>query len=303
VQKVVHATRPAKSRETPETLYGRWQQEARELGFEPERLVRQVTGRERSREHDPARTTGHDSMAAAAPGGTAGQDSPVAAAVAGTPAGLAERTITTMFDRLASPAGLTEQASTFTRRQVLCAVGHELPTEAAGIIGPAELQALADRFLAERAVSVVGEHAIGERHYATPEILEVERRLIDAAVSRSGEQRGVCSHDTLRATLVAHPTIGADQAAMVQDITQGGQGVSLVVGKAGTGKTYALGSPAMPGSSTATACSAPPRPGSPRSAWTPRGSSGPARWTRCWPSWTPSAPARGDAGHSGDQNN
>jgi conjugative relaxase-like TrwC/TraI family protein len=40
VQKVVHATRPAKSHETPETLYGRWQQEARALGYEPERLVR-----------------------------------------------------------------------------------------------------------------------------------------------------------------------------------------------------------------------------------------------------------------------
>jgi len=51
----------------------------------------------------------------------------------------------------------------------------------------------------------------------------------------------VCSHDTLRATLAAHPTIGEDQAAMVRDITQGGQGVSVVVGKAGAGKTYALG--------------------------------------------------------------
>jgi AAA domain len=87
----------------------------------------------------------------------------------------------------------------------------------------------------------MGEHAIGERHYATPELLQVEQRLIDAAVSRTGEQTGVCSHDTLRATLAAHPTIGEDQAAMVRDITQGGQGVSVVVGKAGAGKTYALG--------------------------------------------------------------
>src|SRR6266568_1231592 len=88
VQKVVHETRPAKSHETPETLYGRWQQEARDLGFEPERLVRQVTGRERSREQDPARTAGQG-------GGTAGQDSP-AAAQGGTPAGPPERTVTTM---------------------------------------------------------------------------------------------------------------------------------------------------------------------------------------------------------------
>jgi conjugative relaxase-like TrwC/TraI family protein len=244
VQKVVHATRPAKSHETPETLYGRWQQESRDLGFEPDRLVRQVTGRERSREQDPEV---HVGGASSPHGRTPGQNS----APGGTPAGLAgtltataglpERTITRVFDRLASPEGLTAQASTFTRREVLCAVGRELPAEAAGTVGPADLEALADRFLAERSVSMVSEHAIGDRHYATPELLQVEQRLIEAAVSRAGEQTGVCSHDTLRATLAAHPTIGEDQAGMVRDITQGGQGVSVVVGKAGAGKTYALG--------------------------------------------------------------
>src|SRR6266508_4511804 len=262
VQTVVHATRPAKSQETPETLYGRWQQEAQVLGYEPERLVRQVTGRERSRQQDAARTTGRDGDSAAAatgtaggdgasadaPGGTAGRDGsaePPGGTPSGTPggmpAGLPERTIKQVFDRLASPEGLTEQASTFTRPQVLCTVGRELPTEAAGQVGPAELEALADRFLAERAVSVMGDHAIGERHYATPELLAAEQRLIDTAVNRAGEQSAVCSHDTLRETLAAHPTVGADQAAMVRDITQGGQGVAVVVGKAGTGKTYALG--------------------------------------------------------------
>jgi conjugative relaxase-like TrwC/TraI family protein len=236
VQKVVHETRPAKSHETPETLYGRWQQESRDLGFEPDRLVRQVTGRERSREQDPAKTGEHDSTPGGTPAGLAGTLT--------TTAGLPERTVTTMFDRLASPEGLTAQASTFTRPQVLCAVGRELPVEAAGTVGPADLEALADRFLAERAVSVVSEHAIGERHYATPELLQVEQRLIDAAVSRGDEQTGVCSHDTLRATLAAHPTIGEDQAAMVRDITQGGQGVSVVVGKAGAGRPTPSGRPA-----------------------------------------------------------
>jgi hypothetical protein len=230
---VVHATRPPKSHETPETLYGRWQQEARALGYEPERLVRDIMGRERSREQDAAETAGRAEPSGRTPAGLA--------EVLTTTAGLPERTITTMFDRLASPKGLTEQASTFTRREVLCAVGRELPADAAGTVGPAELEALADRFLAERAVSVVSEHAIGERHYATPELLAVEQRLIDAAVSRAGEQAGVCAHDTLRDTLTAHPAIGTDQAAMVRDIAQGGQGVSVVVGKAGTGKTYALG--------------------------------------------------------------
>jgi conjugative relaxase-like TrwC/TraI family protein len=228
VQTVVHATRPPKSHETPETLYGRWQQEARALGYEPDRLVREITKVTRAREQHPAAgTTGRDGASADAPGGT--------------PAELPERTIRTMFDRLAGADGLTEQASTFTRREVLCAVGRELPAETAGQAGPAELEGLADRFLEERAVSVMGDHAVGERRYATPELLAVEQRLIDAAVSRSGEQASTCSHDTLRETLAAYPTIGADQAAMLRDITQGGQGVSVVAAKAGTGKTYALG--------------------------------------------------------------
>jgi conjugative relaxase-like TrwC/TraI family protein len=233
VQTVVHATRPPKSHETPETLYGRWQQEARTLGVGPERLVRDVTGRARSREQHPARTAGPSEGSAGTPAGLA--------ELLTATAGLPERTVRTVFDWLASPEGLTEQASTFTRREVLCALGRELPAEVAGTIGPADLERLADRFLAERAVSVVSEHAIGERRCATPELLAVEQRLIDAAVSRAGEQTGVCSHDTLRAALAANSTIGADQAAMVRDITQGGQGVSVVVGKAGTGKTYALG--------------------------------------------------------------
>jgi conjugative relaxase-like TrwC/TraI family protein len=240
VQTVVHATRPPKSQETPETLYDRWRQEARALGYQPERLVRDLTDWARVREQDPASTAGHLGGIAGRPKDSGGKPAGLAELLT-TTAGLPQRTIATMFDRLAGPEGLTAQASTFTRREVLCAVGRELPAEAAGKIGPAELEALADRFLAERAVSVVSEHAIGERHYATPELLQVEQRLIDAAVGRTSEQTGVCSHDSVRAAFAANSTIGTDQAAMVRDITQGGQGVAVVVGKAGTGKTYALG--------------------------------------------------------------
>src|SRR6266542_5294790 len=66
VRKVVHSTRPAKTHETPETLYGRWQQEARELGYEPDRLVLELTDRTRAREQDPARTAGQDRTSTAA---------------------------------------------------------------------------------------------------------------------------------------------------------------------------------------------------------------------------------------------
>jgi AAA domain len=37
-----------------------------------------------------------------------------------------------------------------------------------------------------------------------------------------------------------YPTLGADQAAMVRVITQDGDGISLVVGRAGAGKTFGM---------------------------------------------------------------
>jgi hypothetical protein len=51
----------------------------------------------------------------------------------------------------------------------------------------------------------------------------------------------VVRHDAVGAALAAHSTAGQDQAAMVRDVCQGGAGVALVVGRAGTGKTFALG--------------------------------------------------------------
>src|SRR4029450_9346589 len=83
--------------------------------------------------------------------------------------------------------------------------------------------------------------ALEERRWSTPELLGVEQQLVTAATSRAGEQTVVVSHDAVQAALAAHPTAGEDQAAMVRDVCQGGTGVALVVGRAGTGTTFALG--------------------------------------------------------------
>jgi len=201
VKWAVHATRKPKEQEAADTLYGRWRAEAAERGQDPDDLVRQVTGR--TREQDLV---------------------------------VSERTVAEVFDRLAGPAGLTAQASTFSRQDVLAALGGRL----AGATR-AEVEGLADRFLAERTVSVVAERALEERRWSTPELLGVEQRLVAAAVGRAGEQTAVVSHEAVRAALTAHPTAGEDQAGMVRDVCQGGSGVALVVGRAGTGKTFALG--------------------------------------------------------------
>jgi Mrp family chromosome partitioning ATPase len=107
--------------------------------------------------------------------------------------------------------------------------------------GRTELEELADRFLAERAVRVVADLAVEERRWSTSDLLAVEHRLVTSATGRTGEHTAVVSHQAVRDALAAHPTAGSDQQAMVRDVCQGGQGVAVVVGKAGTGKTFTLG--------------------------------------------------------------
>jgi conjugative relaxase-like TrwC/TraI family protein len=203
VKWTVQATRKPKQHETSDSLYGRWRQEAAERGHDPDTLVRQVTARTANRDQDWT--------------------------VSGEAVGR-------LFDRLAGPDGLTATASTFARPDVLVALGAGL----AGA-GRTELEELADRFLAERAVSVVADRALEERRWSTPGLLGVEQRLVMAATGRTGEQTAVASHAAVRDALAVHLTAGADQQAMVRDLCQGGQGVALVVGRAGTGKTFALG--------------------------------------------------------------
>jgi ATP-dependent exoDNAse (exonuclease V) alpha subunit len=173
------ATRKPKQHEAPDILYVRWRLEAAERGHDPDTLVRQVTGRTPDR----------------------GQEWTVSAEVTGR-----------LFARLASPDGLTATASTFSRPDVLVALG-------TGLAGAGR----------------------EERRWSTPDLLAIEQQLVAAATSRTDEQAAVVSHQAVREALAAHPTAGPDQQAMLRDLCQGGQGVALVVGRAGTGKTFALG--------------------------------------------------------------
>jgi conjugative relaxase-like TrwC/TraI family protein len=185
VKWTVQATRKPKQQEAPDSLYGRWRAEAGERGVDADTLVREVTRRTPNRD----------------------QDRTVSDAVAGR-----------LFDRLAGPDGLTEHASTFTRPDVLVALGASL----AGA-GRTELEELTDRFLAERAVRVVADRALEERRWSTPELLAVEQRLVTSATGRTGEQAAVVSHEAVREALAAHRSAGSDQQAMVRDVGQGGQ--------------------------------------------------------------------------------
>jgi conjugative relaxase-like TrwC/TraI family protein len=153
VKWAVHATRKPKDHEAADTLYGRWRTEAAERGHDPDTVVRQVTGRIRDRDQ-----------------------------------GLSERTVAEVLDQLACPDGLTATASTFARPDVIAALGSEL----AGA-SRVELEDLADRFCAERAVAVVAERALEERRWSTPELLAVEQRLVATASAPANSPKTVAS--------------------------------------------------------------------------------------------------------------
>jgi conjugative relaxase-like TrwC/TraI family protein len=145
-----------------------------------------------------------------------------------------------LFDEVASPEGLTEKASTFIRADVVQAIGDRV----VGVDGE-RLRELADEFLASRSISVAMSLDRNQRRYSTPEMLHQEQLLLGSGERRQHEGAAVVHGDSLRAALQAHPTIGSDQAAYVRDIIQGGAGVMVAVGPAGTGKTFALGAARM----------------------------------------------------------
>jgi conjugative relaxase-like TrwC/TraI family protein len=160
-----------------------------------------------------------------------------------------------VLDGLASPAGLTHRTSTFSRRDVVQALCDRLPA-GAPVDAPA-LEAAADRFLASsRAVVLLPDGHAGEafrrrdgrrmpvaaeeRVYSTPELLALEQRLVEHARDARNAGVGIAHDRAVRAAVTARRTLSGEQKAMVEGLCRGGDGVSVVVGKAGTGKTFAL---------------------------------------------------------------
>ncbi len=160
--------------------------------------------------------------------------------------GLDRETIRRTFDpeREVAPAGvadsdladrLTSRASHFDRRDAIQAVADQLPAGAPA----AEVEQIADAFLALDSVIAVGESAKGPR-FTTERIWEIEREALAAARAMAASD----GHDIVAEVIVARvlagrSTIKPDQRAMVERLTGGGEQLVVVVGEAGTGKTFA----------------------------------------------------------------
>ena len=149
--------------------------------------------------------------------------------------------VTRALTDLAGPDGLTASASTFTRADVVDALAKRLPVAPTPREALTQAEQVAERFLGEQSVLVGRDARLGVERYSTPELLDREQRLVATAVEHRGQGCAQARPEVVRAVLDRHATAGPDQATMVEDVCRSGAGVSIVVGRAGSGKTWALG--------------------------------------------------------------
>jgi conjugative relaxase-like TrwC/TraI family protein len=140
---------------------------------------------------------------------------------------------------LSAPGGITRDASTFDRRDVLrdWAEAHR---EGASV---ARLEELADQWLKSGAAIALEpgrkRPTTGAR-YSTPEMLRLETRVIQEARERRADGSGVVDAGAIRAAIDESLFLSDEQGALVECLTSSGHGVEVVRAAAGTGKTYAL---------------------------------------------------------------
>jgi Ti-type conjugative transfer relaxase TraA len=160
-------------------------------------------------------------------------------------------------EELIDREGLTATSSTFTRRDLIQAVAERLPTG----LPVALVERLAAKVLAHDPTQLVElgitrgqltavdtiRRADGRlvaadpdgRRYTTRGLLLLEQHAITTALDRSGDGVALVDEADVDRTL-RRRTLSAEQAVMVRRLTTSGAGVEVAVGKAGTGKTYAL---------------------------------------------------------------
>jgi conjugative relaxase-like TrwC/TraI family protein len=130
---------------------------------------------------------------------------------------------------------VTAAASHFDRREAIQAVADSLRQGASG----AEVERLADAFLASDSVIQIADTAKGP-HYTTRRIWELEREAL-AAAERMRTHGPDPAGELIAARVIhARPTLKADQREMVRRLLTSPEGVAVVIGEAGSGKTFAI---------------------------------------------------------------
>ena len=145
---------------------------------------------------------------------------------------------------------VTEKSGTFTRFDLTQAIATAHPATST-----ADVEMTVNRALASPAVVAIGDHwrertrlhAPGRTMtddravlYTSRSLLDIERRFLDRLASPAERAIGVLDAFPVEAAIAAS-TLGDDQAEAVRRLTSVGEPVAVLVGRAGTGKTHALG--------------------------------------------------------------
>lgn len=142
-----------------------------------------------------------------------------------------------VIEELVGPGGLTRNRSSFDRRDTLQALAAAHPQGAS--IG--EVRAGADRLARHpEVVALAATTPVGGPRWSTADLLAVEARVVDGPRRRAGEHLAVVPVATLSRALAERPSLSAEQRGMIARLTLSGQGLEVVVGRAGAGKTFAL---------------------------------------------------------------
>lgn len=125
----------------------------------------------------------------------------------------------------------TEKNATFERRDVVRVIA-QAATQGASL---EDIEARTDAFLGSRQAI-----ALTAGRWTTPGMLAMEQRTVDLAMSGQASGRCLVSDEVVERSVASRPSLGADQRQAVRDISSSGDAVSVLVGPAGTGKTFCL---------------------------------------------------------------
>jgi AAA domain/TrwC relaxase/ATP-dependent RecD-like DNA helicase SH3 domain len=145
--------------------------------------------------------------------------------------------------QLLGPGGMTEHRSSFSRRDAIqqWATVHRHGESAERILRVTE------RWLAQREIVALKPDAVAptrhraELRYSTRTLIATEQALLSRVAARRDAGVAIVPAAIVKRALVAHPTLSAEQAALVWELTSSGHGIENVEAGAGAGKTYALG--------------------------------------------------------------
>jgi conjugative relaxase-like TrwC/TraI family protein len=129
---------------------------------------------------------------------------------------------------------VTAHVSHFDRRDTIQAVANLLPNGA-----PAqEVESAADAFLSSDSIVRVAETPKGLR-FTTTRIWALERQALEMAQRMASEARGLAGELAAKRVIGERPTLKDDQREMVYRLLAVREGIVVVIGEAGTGKSFA----------------------------------------------------------------